>query len=159
MVDAKPSAEFAHCLKVSVRIAAPPERLYQMVTNIAALSTFFPQYEFRLDEAGILKEGDIYYARRKGAKTWAAYRVLALEPNKRLSAELVSPDPLLQALRYDHRFFDEHGMTISHEEVKYTFRYGFLGRLFNLLIGRFVLRKQLLNAHRRLKAAAEAEQV
>ena len=140
---------------VSVAIQAPPERLYFFLTDIENLSDFFPGMEFRRETEGRLKAGDRYHTRRKGAKGWTAYRVLALEPNARMSAELAGRDWLFQALRYDHRFLPDGEQTISQERVDYTLRYGFFGRLLNRVIGRRLIGKQVLEAHLRLKEKAE----
>jgi len=140
---------------VSVAIQASPERLYRYLTDIENLSDFFPDMEFRRETEGRLKVGDCYLTRRKGSKGWTAYRVLSLEPNARMSAELVGKDWLFSALRYDHRFLADGEQTVSQERVDYTFRYGLPGRLLNRLIGRRLIGKQVLEAHLRLKEKAE----
>ncbi len=108
-----------------------------------------------LDSEGPLKVGSVYHTRQKGTKNWAAYRVLILEPDVRMSAELTGKDRLFSALRYEHRFIVDGSDTISHEKVDYTFRYGILGRILNLIVGKRLVRKQVLDAHLRLKEKAE----
>jgi ligand-binding SRPBCC domain-containing protein len=81
--------------------------------------------------------------------------VLILEPSARMSAELIGKDPLFAALRYDHRFVKDGSNTVSHEKVDYKFRFGIVGRLLNLVIGKKLVRKQVLDAHLRLKEKAE----
>jgi ribosome-associated toxin RatA of RatAB toxin-antitoxin module len=140
---------------VSVAVKSSPDHLYELVTDIERLSDFFPQIEFKRGSEGPLEVGSIYYTRRKGTKNWVAYRVLILEPNARMSAELAGKDRLFEALRYDHRFFVDGSDTVSHEKVEYKFRYGIVGRIFNLMIGKRLVREQILNAHLRLKEKAE----
>ncbi len=149
------SGIFDDFIIVSVAITSSPEVLYQLVTDIEHLSDFFPNIEFKRASDGPLKVGSIYYTRQKGSKTWVPYRILALEPNKRISAELVGNDPLFAALRYDHRFFIDGNHTVSQEKVEYTFRYGIVGRIINKLIGKRLMKKQILNAHLKLKEKAE----
>ncbi len=82
--------------------------------------------------------------------------MLALDPDARMSAELIGKDPLFESLRYDHHFVTDGDETVSIERVDYTFRYGFAGRLLNSLIGRRLVRKQVLDAHKRLRSVAVA---
>ena len=153
----KPSAGFNDCVVASVAIKSSPDQLYKFLTDIENLSEFFPQIEFKLVTEGPLKVGSIYHTRQKGAKKWSAYRVLVLEPNAQMSAELIGTDPLFQALRYEHRFIVDGSNTISHEKVDYTFRYGVIGRILNLIVGKKLVRKQVLDAHLKLKEKAEKQ--
>ncbi len=145
---------FADFFEVAVTVDASKERLYDLVTNIEGLSKFFPSVSFKLDSDAPLAVGSTYHTRQKGSKTWVPYRVLALDPNARMSAELIGKDPLFKALRYDHRFVTEGDATVSIERVDYTFRYGYAGRVLNFVIGKRLVRKQVLDAHRRLREAA-----
>ncbi len=140
---------------VSVAIKSSPNQLYELVTDIEHLSDFFPQIEFKRSSDGPLEVGSVYYTRLKGAKKWVPYRVLALQPNARISAELIGEDQFFEVLRYDHRFFIEGADTVSYEKVEYKFRYGIIGRIFNRLVGKRLIRAQILNAHLRLKEKAE----
>ncbi|GMQ79011.1 MAG: hypothetical protein BMS9Abin02_1561 [Anaerolineae bacterium] len=151
----KLSEGFNDCVVLSVTIKSPPDRLYKFLTDIENLSEFFPQVEFKLGANGPLKVGSIYYTRQKGTKNWVAYQVLILEPNTRMSAELTGKDRLFKALRYDHKFIVDGGDTISHEKVDYKFRYGIVGRILNLIVGKRLVKKQVLDAHLRLKEKAE----
>ncbi len=151
---AEPNAGFDDFFEVSATVRAPHERLYDLVTNIEGLSAFFPSVSFKLDSNVPLAVGSIYHTRQKGSKRWVPYRVVALEANARMSAELIGKDPLFASLRYDHRFLADGTATVSIERVDYTFRYGLAGRLLNLLIGKRLVRKQVLDAHRRLQTAA-----
>ncbi len=155
MTNDGPSGGFSDSVVASVSIKSPPDRLYEFLTDIENLSEFFPQVEFMLDSEGPLKVGSVYHTRQKGTKNWAAYRVLILEPDVRMSAELTGKDRLFSALRYEHRFIVDGSDTISHEKVDYTFRYGILGRILNLIVGKRLVRKQVLDAHLRLKEKAE----
>jgi len=152
-----PSEGFSDFVVASVSIKSPPDRLYEFLTDIENLSEFFPQVEFKLDSEGPLKVGSIYHTREKGTKNWAAYRVLILEPGARMSAELTGKDRLFKALRYDHRFIVDGSETISHEKVDYKFRYGIVGRILNLIVGKRLVRKQVMDAHLRLKEKAEKQ--
>ena len=151
----KVSKGFSDSVVLSVSIKSPPDPLYKFLTDIEGLSEFFPQLEFKLDTEGPLKVGSIYHTRQKGTENWSAYQVLILEPNARMSAELVGKDRLFNALRYDHRFIVDGSDTISHEKVDYKFRYGIVGRILNLIIGKRLVRKQVLSAHLKLKEKAE----
>ncbi len=145
---------FADFFEVSVAVDALPERLYDLVTDIEGLTEFFPSVSFKRDTDAPLAVGSTYQTRQKGSKVWVLYRVLRLEPNARMSAELVGADPLFKSLRYDHRFVAEGSVTRSIERVDYTFRFGIVGRLLNLAIGKRLVRKQVTHAHMRLRAAA-----
>lgn len=155
-ISDKPSEGFSHCVTLSVAINSPPALLFEYLTDIENLSQFFPQVEFEPISKGPLKVGSIYHTRQKGAKAWSPYRVLALEPDALMSAELIGRDPLFRALRYQHRFIADGSETISHEKVEYTFRYGIAGRVLNWIIGRKLVKKQVLDAHLELKRKAEA---
>jgi len=150
----QPIQGFDDFFEVSVSVEASSERLYDLVTNIEGLTAFFPSVSFKLDSDAPLAVGSTYRTRQKGSKTWVPYRVLALEPNARMSAELIGKDPVFRSLRYDHRFVAYGSATVSTERVDYTFRYGLAGRALNLLIGKRLVRKQVLDAHKRLREAA-----
>lgn len=152
----KLSEGFSDFIVASVAIKSSTDQLYQFLTDIENLSQFFPQIEFKLDTTGPLKVGSIYHTRQKDSKHWSAYRVLILEPGLRMSAELKGKDPLFQALRYDHRFVIDGSGAISHEKVDYTFRYGIIGRIVNFVIGKRLVKKQVLDAHLKLKEKAES---
>ncbi len=156
VTDNKLSAGFDDCVVASVTIKSSPDQLYKFLTDIENLSAFFPQIEFKLDTEEPLKVGSIYHTRQKSAKKWSAYRVLILEPNTQMSAELIGKDMLFAALRYEHKFIVDGSNTISYEKVDYKFRYGLAGRILNLIIGKKLVKKQVLNAHLRLKEKAES---
>jgi len=151
----KLSEGFSDFIVASVAIKAAPEKLYKYLTDIENLSEFFPQIEFKLDTLDPLEVGSIYYTRQKGKKNWTAYRVLILVPYEQMSAEICGKDPLFEALRYEHRFVIEGNKTISYEKVDYKFRFGIVGRFLNLLIGKKLVRKQVLDAHLKLREKAE----
>jgi len=88
----------------SVAIKSSPDILYHYLTDIENLSQFFPQIEFKLDAVEPMCVGSVYYTRQKGAKNWTTYRILALEQNHIMSAELIEKDPLFKVLRYEHKF-------------------------------------------------------
>lgn len=125
------------------------------MTDIENLSQFFPQIEFKLDTKKPIEVGSIYRTRQKGAKDWSTYRVLKLELNAIMSAELYGKDPVFDALRYEHRFIVEGDKTVSYEKIDYTFRFGILGRVLNFIIGKKLVKKQVLDAHLKLKETAE----
>ncbi len=147
---------FDDFFEVAVTVDAPRERLYDFVTDIEGLTRFFPSVSFRLDSPGPLAVGSTYLTRQKGSRKWVPYRVFALEPNERMSGELAGKDLLFEALRYDHRFEQDGDATVSIERVDYTFRYGLFGRFLNFVIGKRLVRKQVLDAHKRLREAAAA---
>jgi ribosome-associated toxin RatA of RatAB toxin-antitoxin module len=153
--DGKPKEGFADFFEVAVSVDVPPELLYDRVTDIEGLTEFFPSVSFKLDSDEPLAVGSTYQTRQKGSKKWVTYRVLELDKNERMSAELAGKDPLFDSLRYDHRFVVEGDATVSTERVDYTFRYGFAGRVLNMVIGKRLVKKQVLDAHKRLRAAAQ----
>ena len=155
--DDQPLEGFADCFEVAVTVKAPAAALYDRVTDIEGLSEFFPSVSFKLDSDEPLAVGSTYHTRQKGSKKWVQYRVVALETNTRMSGELVGKDPVFASLRYDHRFATEDGATVSTERVDYTFRYRLLGRVFNLLVGKRLVHKQVLDAHERLREAARPD--
>ena len=155
ITNEKLSEGFSDFVVASVAVKSSPDQLYKFLTDIENLSQFFPQVEFKLDTKEPLKVGTVYHTRQKGTKNWSPYRVLILEPNARMSAELIGKDPLFAALRHDHRFVKDGSNTISHEKVDYKFRFGIVGRLLNLVIGKRLVRKQVLDAHLRLKQKVE----
>ena len=148
---------FADFFEVAVSVDATPQSLYELVTDIEGLSRFFPSVSFELDSNEPLAVGSTYRTKQKGSKTWVPYRVLVLNQNARMSAELVGKDPVFESLRYDHRFVPEGSSTASIERVDYTFRYGGLGRALNFVIGKRLVRKQVLDAHKRLRETAGAK--
>jgi len=150
----QPVAGFADFFEVAIPIQASAERMYELVTNIEGLTEFFPSISFKLDSDEPLAVGSTYQTRQKGSKTWVPYRVLALDANARMSAELIGKDPLFKQLRYDHRFLAEGDTTTSIERVDYTFRYGVAGRILNFVIGKRLVRKQVLDAHKKLREVA-----
>jgi len=152
----QPAAGFADFFEVAVPVEASSERLYELVTDIEGLTQFFPSISFKLDSDETLAVGSTYQTRQKGSKTWVPYHVLALDANARMSAELVGKDPLFKQLRYDHRFETEGDTTVSIERVDYTFRYGFAGVILNFVIGKRLVRKQVLDAHKKLREVAAA---
>ncbi|MCL1598334.1 MAG: SRPBCC family protein [Actinomycetia bacterium] len=152
-----PAQGFDDFFEVSVSVEASREQLYDLVTDIEGLTAFFPSVSFRLDSDAPLAVGSTYRTRQKGSRTWVPYRVVALDPNARMSAELIGKDPLFESLRYDHRFVADGDETVSIERVDYTFRYGFAGRVLNSLIGKRLVRKQVLDAHERLREAATSQ--
>ena len=152
--DNQPSEGFAEFFEVAVSVEARAEALYDRVTDIEGLSEFFPSVSFKLDSDEPLAVGSTYHTRQKGSKKWVQYRVVALDTNTRMSGELVGEDAVFASLRYDHRFATEDGATVSTERVDYTFRYGLLGRLLNIVIGKRLVRKTVVDAHKRLREAA-----
>jgi ligand-binding SRPBCC domain-containing protein len=150
----RPAEGFDDFFEVSVAVNAPTQKLYDLVTDIEGLTAFFPSISFKLDSVDPLAVGSTYHTRQKGSKKWVPYRVLALDKNARMSAELVGKDPVFKSLRYDHRFVPEGDKTVSIERVDYTFRFGAFGRLLNIIIGKRLVKKQVLDAHKRLRAAA-----
>lgn len=146
-----PAEGFDDFVILWVSIKSPPGLLFDRLTDIKNLSDFFPQIEFKMITGGPVKPGSIYHTRQKGSKYWSAYRVLVVEPDARMSAELDGKDPLFTALRYDHKFVVDGDHTISHERVDYTFRFGAVGRLLNFLVGKRLVKKQVLDAHKALK--------
>lgn len=151
----QPTEGFDDFVILSVSIKSPPGPLFDRLTDIENLSDFFPQIEFKMITDGPVKPGSIYHTRQKGSKNWSAYRVLVVEQDARMSAELTGKDPLFTALRYDHKFIVDGEYTISHERVDYTFRFGAAGRVLNFLIGKRLVRKQVLDAHKALKKHIE----
>jgi ribosome-associated toxin RatA of RatAB toxin-antitoxin module len=149
-----PAEGFADFFEVAVSVEASAAALYDRVIDIEGLSEFFPSVSFKLDSEEPLAVGSTYHTRQKGSKKWVQYRVVALDENARMSGELVGKDPVFASLRYDHRFAIEGDNTVSTERVDYTFRYGTFGRLLNIVIGKRLVRKQVLDAHRRLREAA-----
>ncbi|GMQ97818.1 MAG: hypothetical protein BMS9Abin17_0321 [Acidimicrobiia bacterium] len=147
-------AGFADFFEVAIPIRASAERMYELVTNIEGLTEFFPSISFKVDSDEPLAVGSTYQTLQKGYKTWVPYRVLALDTNARMSAELVGKDPLFKKLRYDHRFESQGDTTTSIERVDYTFRYGIAGRFLNFVIGKRLVRKQVLDAHEKLREVA-----
>jgi len=152
----KLSEGFSDFVVASVAINSSPNQLYKFLTDFENLSEFFPRIEFRLGSGKTLEAGSLYYTRQKDTKNWSTYRVLILEPNVRMSAELNGKDPLFEALRYEHRFVVDGSRTISHEKIDYKFRYGIAGLILNRIIGKKLVRKQVLDAHLRLKEKAES---
>jgi len=152
--DGRPLEGFADFFEVEVGVDASPERLYQLVTDIENLTQFFPSVSFKVDPDAPISVGSIYHTRQKGSKSWVPYRVLALDANARMSAELAGKDPLFESLRYDHQFLDDGGATLSRERVDYTFRYGLAGSVLNFVVGKRLVRKQVLDAHKRLRETA-----
>jgi len=150
----QPIAGFADFFEVEIPIDASLERMYQLVTNIEGLTDFFPSISFKLDSSSPLAVGSTYQTRQKGSKTWVPYRVLALDENARMSAELIGKDPVFEKLRYDHRFETRADVNISIERVDYTFRYGFVGKALNFVVGKRLVRKQVLDAHKKLREVA-----
>ncbi|MFV2001764.1 MAG: SRPBCC family protein [Paracoccaceae bacterium] len=151
-----PTQYFSDQVVLSVSIKSSQEVLYNYLTDIENLTQFFPGIEFRVISEGPLAVGSVYHTRQKGAKNWSPYRVVALEKNRQMSAMLTGKDPLFAALRYDHTFIRQGDETVSHETVDYTFRFGFAGRILNAIIGKKLVKKQVLDAHRQLKATAES---
>jgi ribosome-associated toxin RatA of RatAB toxin-antitoxin module len=144
---------FANFFEVAVSVNASPDQLYKRVTDIEGLSQFFPSVSFELDSTDPLAVGSVYRTRQKGSRRWVPYRVLALDSNRRMSAEMIGRDPVFESLRYDHRFAPDGSSTVSTERVDYTLRFGTLGRLLDVVIGKRLVRKQVLDAHRRLREA------
>jgi len=158
VTNCRPSSGFDGCISVSVFIRATPEKLYKLVTDVANLSAFWPDYEFRWDGSGALKPGALYFSRQKGHTEWVPYSVEVLEPNRRMVGELVKGDRLFARLRYDHRFAACDDGVLSQERVEYKLRYGVLGRVADRLLVRSIIRKQVLDAHLRLKRKAEEDE-
>jgi len=145
--------KFSDTVFASVAIKSTPAKLYNHLVDIENLSQFFPEMEFKLDE--LVAVGSVYYSRKKGTQNWSTYQVLALEPNVLMSAELIGKDPIFSALRYEHRFIVEGDKTISLERIDYKFRFGFIGYVINLLFGKKLVKKQVLDAHLKLREKAE----
>lgn len=154
----QPIEGFADFFEVEISIDAPLVRMYQLVTNIEGLTEFFPSISFKLDSTDPLVVGSTYQTRQKGSKTWVPYRVLALDQDARMSAELIGKDPLFKKLRYDHRFETRGGANVSIERIDYTFRYGIGGQILNFVIGKRLVRKQVLDAHKKLREVAAESQ-
>jgi Polyketide cyclase / dehydrase and lipid transport len=154
----EPTAEYSSCIKISVPIHAPAEKLFDTITDISRLSDFFPNLQFESDlEGGILREvGDEYKSKQNGSKTWAIYQVVAIEKNRRLSAQLISSDSIFAAIKYDHWFIESGEETISEETIEYTPRYGLLGKVLDFIIIGRMAKGLLSTANTRLKAYGES---
>jgi len=152
-----PPDGFHGCISVSVVIRATSHELYRLVTDIENLSAFWPDYEFQRADAETLEPGSLYYSRKKGNGRWVPYRIAILEPNQRMVGEVTEADNLFARLRYDHRLTAVDGDTLSHEKLAYSVRYGFLGRIADRLFVRRIIKKQVLDAHLRLKQIAEKD--
>lgn len=157
MSSEQPIDGFDDFFEVEIPIEAPLARMYELVTNIEGLTEFFPGVSFKLESEAPFAVGSTYLTRSKGFKSWVPYRVLALDQDARMSAELVGKDPIFKHMRYDHRFLSRGGTNVSVERVDYTFRYGVVGKLLNVLVGKRMVRKQVLDAHEKLREVASRD--
>jgi len=151
----RPVDGFADYFEVEVSVPVSADRPDDLVTDIAGLTRFFPSVSFEFDSDEPLAVGSVYRTRQKGSKKWVPFRVLVLDKDARMSAELVGKDPIFGSLRYDHLFIAEGDATVSRERVDYTFRFRLVGRALNVIVGKRLVRKQVLDAHKRLCEAAQ----
>lgn len=142
-------------MRRGVRVRSSPERLYHLATDIGNLSRFFPLLAFRPSAERPLNVGDTYFTRLRGTVRWTPHRITVLKPDLRMVGVAAERDWLFEALKYDHRFLGDGGETTSRERIDYRLRYGFVGRVLDSLFVKRLLKRQLLNAHLRLKKMVE----
>jgi|Deesub1362B_J571_1020462.scaffolds.fasta_scaffold00007_141 hypothetical protein len=158
-LECKPPRGFSHCVKIAVLIDARVEEVFSLVSNISNHVLFWPEYEFKSEGDGKLERGMIYYTREKGAGKWVKYRIVDFKENYLYSGEMLEENTFLKKLRYEHYFIPVNNMTLSIESVYYSLRYGFLGKILNLLIAERIIKKRLLRAHLKLKEVAEKRKI
>ena len=154
VLDCEPPEGWSECVAVAVFIAAPPERVFALMTDLEGLGRFFPGMEFRRLTEGPLMRGFEYEAREAGDEEWARYRIVAFEPGRRMAAEQV--EGIFEGFRYDHRLLPVDGGTISQEVVDYELPFGLLDPLVDVVYVEGRIRRDLIRAHGLLRAAAES---
>ncbi|USH00142.1 hypothetical protein K1720_01275 [Thermococcus argininiproducens] len=154
-LECKAPRGFSHCVRIAVLIDARVEEVFSLVSNINNHALFWPEYEFKSGDEGKLRKNLIYHTREKGAEKWTKYQIVDFKENSFYSGEMMEEETFLKKLRYEHYFIPVDNMTLSIESVYYSLRYGFLGKILNLLMAERIIKKRLLKAHLKLKEVAE----
>ena len=81
--------------------------------------------------------------------------VIAFKENERMHGRLVEPNFILKHLSYDHILLQSENGTISSEKVEYALRCGILGKFLNFILVKRIVKKQLQDAHLKLKEVCE----
>ena len=146
-----PPSEDGGCAAVAVFIAAPPEHLWSLLTDLDGMSTYFPGYSFRKDGDGPLVTGDTYEARRRGARDWERWRVIEQDAGARQL--LAWDDSRLPGFVAEHQFLPVPGGAVS-QEVAHC-RHPERGLESNAALVHDAVVRTLRAAHRRLRRVAE----
>jgi polyketide cyclase/dehydrase/lipid transport protein len=152
-----PEPGLPFCFEVSVFVAGPPDRLWYYLGDISNMSEFFPSLQFKREQSGALVVGEIYRTKLSFEKTWSRYKVLAVAPDRRLSAEMMDRYWFLTGMRYDHRLVPVEGGTLSVEKIGYGVAGGWWAKLIDAVLAGPMLRKTNISAHLKLKQIIEAQ--
>lgn len=144
-----------HCLEFAVEISATPEDIFPYISDINNTDRFYPQFEFDLDTTEQFGIGSIYGSRLKGQQKWGVYKIIAFKENERMHGRLVEPNFILKHLSYDHILLQSENGTISSEKVEYALRCGILGKFLYFILVKRIVKKQLQDAHLKLKEVCE----
>ncbi len=141
-------------VEVCIIISSPVEVAFSLATDIKKLPQFFPWFKFRSEDKN-LKKGVIYYSKFFLLRDWERYIILDVKPNALVVGKLEGKSSLFSFFQYEHRFIAiDKNSTISAERVEYILHPSF--RLLNPIV-KFFIGKMLKEAHKKLKIAAEKE--
>jgi len=123
-------------IETQIRIEAPPEKVWSVLTSLDALAEYDP---------GVSKSEIISDAKRgPGAARrcdlapggWFKERVAAWQPNEALSFELYECTLPLRALRHSYTLVPEGGGTLVRQRMEYRLKFGLLGKLLDAMVVR-----------------------
>jgi ligand-binding SRPBCC domain-containing protein len=123
-------------LENSIRIDAPPEKVWAVLARLDVLDQYDP----------VVKKSEVISPERQGlgasrrcdlvAGGWFKEKVVAFEPHRSISFELFECTLPVRRLKHDYTLTAEEGGTRVRQRMEYQLKMGFLGRLMDAVVVR-----------------------
>jgi len=144
-------------LENSIRIAAPPERVWSVLATLDALAKYDPGVS-KSEIVSPVKEGP-GAARRCDLKPggWFKERVADWRPNQALSFELYECTLPVRRLRHSYTLVRDGDATVVRQRMEYELKFGALGKLLDAVVVRRKWNAGIKGFFSGLKRYAEAD--
>ncbi len=123
-------------LENSIRINAPPEKVWSVLASLDALDRYDPG----------VKKSEIISSSREGPGSarrcdlvpggWFKEKVVAFEPHRKLSFELFECALPVRRLKHDYTLTAEGDGTLVRQRMEYELKLGPIGRLMDAVLVR-----------------------
>jgi ligand-binding SRPBCC domain-containing protein len=123
-------------LENSIRIEAPPERVWAALAALDVLHRYDP----------VVKKSEIISVERQGAGAsrrcdlvaggWLKEKIVAFEPHRSISFELFECTLPVRRLKHDYTLTPEAGGTLVRQRMEYELKMGLVGRLMDVVMVR-----------------------
>jgi ligand-binding SRPBCC domain-containing protein len=123
-------------LENSIRIDAPPEKVWAVLASLDVLSEYDP----------VVKRAEIISPERTGsgasrrcelaAGGWFKERIVTFEPHRAISFELFECTLPVRRLKHDYTLTADSGGTLVRQRMEYELKLGLVGRLMDAVMVR-----------------------